>query len=68
MEANRVFSSCAVSSVTVLGRRFSHGDGLICQLDVEGVYVGGGVDGNGGYAEFLTGADDTAGYLAPVGD
>ena len=36
--------------IALLWRRLSNEDGLVRQLDVEGVFVGGGVDGNGGYA------------------
>jgi hypothetical protein len=35
---------------------------------VEAVLVGGGVDGDGGEAELLAGADDADGDLAAVGD
>ena len=43
-------------------------DALIRQHDVQGVAVRLGVDGNGGNAHLLAGADDAHGDLAAVGD
>ena len=50
------------------GRRVADADGLVGELDVEAVLVGGGVDRDGGEAELLAGADDADGDLAAVGD
>ena len=50
------------------GGRGADADGLVGQLDVQAVLVGGGVDRDGGEAELLAGADDADGDLAAVGD
>lgn len=43
-------------------------DGGVGLADVGGGGVGVGVDGDGGEAQVVAGAQDAAGYLAPVGD
>ena len=54
--------------VRLRGRGVADADGLVRQLDVEAVLVGGGVDGDSGEAELLAGADDADGDLAAVCD
>ena len=43
-------------------------DGLVGQLDVAGLLVGVGIDGDGGDAHLFGGGDDAAGDFAAVGD
>jgi hypothetical protein len=43
-------------------------DGFVCELDVERLDVGLGVDGEGFDAQFAAGADNAQGDFAAVGD
>ncbi len=43
-------------------------DGLVCQLDVQGLHIGLGIDREGLDAHFPAGANDSEGDFATVGD
>ena len=54
--------------IAVAGGRRADADALVGEAHMHGVGVGGGMDRDGGDAEFLGGAQDAQGDLAPVGD
>ncbi len=54
--------------VALARRRRADVDRLVGVADVEGLFVGVGVDGDGRDAELLAGADDAQRYLPAVGD
>ena len=56
------------AEVALLGGTFTNTDGFIGHLDVHGVGVGLGVDGDGADVELLARADDADGDFAAVSD
>ena len=54
--------------VAAVAGRIAHAHGLIGQLHVQGVAIGRAVNGHSGNAELLTGAQDSEGDFASVGD
>ena len=54
--------------ITLCGWSRAYADTLIGQQDVFQVPVGLGMHGHGCNAQFMAGAQDTQGNLAPVGD
>ena len=54
--------------IAVLGGRPADADALVGEADMHRVGVGGGVHGDGGYAELLAGTFDAKRDLSPVGD
>ena len=54
--------------VAFLRRCLSYMNGLVGQINMESVFVGGRVDSDGGDTELTACTDDTTSYFAPVGD